>query len=485
VAVGVLVVVAASSARAQVEPPPELIVRYPYLQLLFDTSVEIRWTTSDDVVGAVRYARGDEPFREVTGPIKVEHRIRLEGLEPATQYRYEVLCDGEVVLSGNDFRFRTAPPTGQGEFRAVVIGDSGIGTENQYLVAEVVESIGADIFLHTGDLIYRGTVDDAIFMPYRPTLSKTCLFPTRGNHDDLIEWQGYAWRELFGVPEDEPGRPGMYCAYDWGPARFVVLDYYSSERDDALQLEFAETEFRAARERDVRWLIAYLHVPPFTTGSHSNWRTLARERLPVLCDRYQVDLVMSGHDHNYQRTWPVREGVVRDGWQDPEFVRPRGTVYVVTGGGGAFLYRHWDGSPDEPVMHTFHSVLHAVQLDVSESRLRLQAITTTGSVIDDFSLVKEGERPPFTIRPGDPNGDGIVDIADVIATLRYLFSGPGEGRFCPAAARTGSADRPLSIGDGLRLLRFLFAGEAPPPAPFPDCGEVDVARDAGCQVTGC
>lgn len=74
-------------------------------------------------------------------------------------------------------------------------------------------------------------------------------------------------------------------------------------------------------------------------------------------------------------------------------------------------------------------------------------------------------------RRGDPNGDGQVDIADVIEILSLLFSGGGTeaGAACPAASDIND-DSLADIADPIALLAHLFVGAAPPPPPGPECG---------------
>ena len=103
---------------------------------------------------------------------------------------------------------------------------------------------------------------------------------------------------------------------------------------------------------------------------------------------------MAGHDHNYQRTHPLRAGSVVDAWQGPDYVSPRGTIYVVTGGGGGALYGKYGGQDTERI-HKFESVYHAVELEISPEVLSVQALDVRGEVVDQFSIRKDRPRPRF------------------------------------------------------------------------------------------
>lgn len=466
------------------EDPPELeISRGPYLQALGENSVEVIWLTNRPAVGGVRCVGEDGHRVEVNGPLGASQRIVLRGLRPATAYFYSVLADGLVMAQGDALRFRTASAPGQGRVRAVVVGDSGTGSMEQWRIATVMEGLDADLFLHTGDLFYHSSPNFALFEPYRNLFSKTCFFPARGNHDLDLQHMDIEWRDLFTIPNDDAARFGVYYSYDWGPAHFTVLDYIRFGADFSVQLDFIERDLADARERQMPWLIVYQHLPLYSAGVYGNLVHPIRQRLPELCDRYGVDMVFSGHDHNYQRSYPVRGRATRDAWQDPVFIRPRGTVYIVTGGGGGFLYPELEGALDRPLIHTFQSVNHCVVLDISAADLRARALDMQGNLVDEFRISKEGVRPPLGFLRGDANLDGRIDIGDPIATLAYLFL--GEYLPCPAAANSTGEGEHLIITKPIYTLRFLFMGGPPPPAPFPACGPVEGAYDAFCYESGC
>ena len=464
------------------EGEPELL-RGPYLQGLNETSVEVIWLTSEAIEGRIRCVGPDERILEVTGPLSSNHRLRLDGLSPASRYSYSIYSGEDILAQGDHLRFRTAPPAGEGTLRAVVVGDSGTGSVAQARVGGVMEGLEPDLFLHTGDLIYSRSLDSAVFLPYRNLLSGTCFIPSRGNHDFNLARMDLEWRDVFTVPNDDNERTGVYYSYDWGPAHFTVLDYIFIHSDFSAQLEFIEQDLAAARQRGVRWLIIYQHLPIYTAGSYANYSHPIRQLLPELCDRYGVDLVLSGHDHNYQRSYPVRERVLRDGWQDPVFERPRGTVYIVTGGGGGVLYGELDGARDRSFIHTFQSVHHCVVLDISAGELRTRALDSDGELVDEFRIRKQGLHPSLPFLRGDANLDGTVDIGDAIMTLGFLFL--GESLPCPAAADSTGEGIHLVITRPIYTLRFLFMGGPPPPDPFPFCEPAAGADDAFCYEVGC
>jgi predicted phosphodiesterase len=460
--------------------------RGPYVQALLQTSVELRWTTNIAVRGGVRCRGADGLTVEARedGASDV-HRVLIQGLSPGTLYTYEVLAGDAVLAMGDNLRFRTSPPPGQGAFRAVVLGDSGIGRGAQLDVADLAASFDPDLFLHTGDMLYVADVDYVIFEPYCEILPHACFYPVMGNHDSELQFLGIAWRDIFTVPNDTPGRPGVFYSYDYGPAHFVGLDYFASFAPESSQRQFLLDDLADARARGVQWLIVYLHVPVYTRGVYAHLDDDQRRDLPKICDDFDVDLVFSGHDHNYQRSYPVRERQIRDGYQDPHFVQPRGTIYVVTGGGGQITYPEIQAAPDRPFVKVFESLHHAVELLVTPTRLEVRAWTPgpDSRLLDEFTVSKEPPRPEIEFLRGDADFDGFLAIGDPIRTLNYLFIGGSID--CPAVADADASGSPLQITDAIHTLLFLFLGGPPPAAPYPDCGPAVGANDAQCLESGC
>lgn len=221
------------------------------------------------------------------------------------------------------------------------------------------------------------------------------------------------------------------------------------------------------------------------SGSRNAFLDASRLLAPM-ADRFGVDIVFCGHDRGYQRSYPIREGTVVDAWQDPLFVRPRGTVYVVTAGGGGILYGELAGSHHKKYMKLHRRAYHAVEFEASETELRLRARTPEGGILDEFSISK-AEDPP---RPGFLRGDvdygGDVTLTDAIQILGILFLGAESA--CPGAYETvADADGTgvVDLADAVYLLNYLFLGGQAPGPPFERCEPLPDFDDAFCLRASC
>ncbi len=475
------VIGALASLSAHRSPAAERpsIIRGPYLQSLLDTSVVVMFTTSEPLAAALTWGVEGGPDSTVAGGNPTtEHRFRLEGLAPGKIHRYSIHTGLLPLTQG--FTFRTSPPTGAGGIRVAVIGDSGSGSAAQLAVAGVMEEMAPDFILHVGDIDYEDDMDLTFFRPYQRLLARSCIFPAQGNHDIFLPWPS-----LFVLPGLDPKRRGIYYSFDWGSAHFAVLDTERDLFEEPEQLDWLAADLEAARARAIPWLILSFHRPLFTIGAYAFDEATIRGRVAIgpIADRYGVDLILSGHDHNYQRSHPVRGAGVRDAWQDPRFDSPRGTVNLVTGGGGTdFLYQKSAGA-DERFTRRFISIQHAVEVDIKVSEIHVRVVSHEKQLIDEFRITKAPRRPGPRLVRGDVDFDGALSITDGIGILLHLFQGLRID--CPEAARIEAAGGFLSITDAVYLLNYLFLGGPPPRAPFPECAPALGGDDAWCVREAC
>ena len=117
---------------------------------------------------------------------------------------------------------------------------------------------------------------------------------------------------------------------------------------------------------DARWIVAVSHRPPFSSGTHGDDRQVQEAFLPLF-RRHGVDLVLSGHDHHYERSRPVD-----------------GIVYIVTGGGG----RGTRAVGENETAAFAERVAHFVYVTVDHHRLELHAIDARGKVFDGLRIEK-------------------------------------------------------------------------------------------------
>jgi uncharacterized protein (DUF2141 family) len=374
------------------------ITRGPYLQQVTDLSAVIVWTTRDPGTGQVRYAASGGSSSSVTAEARVfpgsqtglaydftQYEAHLTGLAAATRYTYDILMGGVDATPGQD-AFTTAPRDGTGTVRFIAFGDSGVGSSAQTQLAARMAADTFDLALHTGDVSYGNAsmvggpsytqYDNWLFGVY-PWMRTRPLYPSIGNHDDEIGF-ARAYRDVFVLPENGatttyPDNAERFYSFDYGPVHFVALDTEHAFIDTArrqAQLAWLDADLAATTQP---WRVVYFHRPPYSSGAEHGSSLDVRQAFAPIFERRGVNLVLNGHDHDFERSKPWREFVTTG----------RPVTYVVTGGGGAPVYPVGTSAWTAAAASTNHYTRVTAG---TGCLMTVQAVRTDGVVFDQVSI---------------------------------------------------------------------------------------------------
>jgi acid phosphatase type 7 len=287
------------------------------------------------------------------------HEVRLCDLEPGTTLQYRAGAEGAW---SDTFEYTTFDPAAQ-DLTFVIAGDSRGGNDDLGEMLGMAAAYEPRLFLHTGDMVHYGNDLGGwgdFWEATTDTLVSAPLVPVHGNHEGMVE-------EFFA----EVAAPGneQWFSMDFGPLHVAVLN--DSTYDDVLDEQAAWLDDDLAQSTAPFTLVA-THRPLWSSGSHGSDEELQAVIGPVL-DEHGVDLVVVGHDHGYERTVPL--------YGSTEMPSPHdGTVYVTSGGGGAYLYSFTGDWFTACYEASFHHVLVRIEGDT----LTLDAYRLDGSLMDTF-----------------------------------------------------------------------------------------------------
>jgi hypothetical protein len=273
------------------------------------------------------------------------------GLPPATG-------GGATVEPAPDCAVELLLPRVEGSLRFAAFGDSGTGGQEQRALALVMEryrrELGFELALMLGDNIYgRKRSEDFVAKfetPYRGLLDAGVLFyATLGNHDRPIETR---YR-----PFHMDGQRYYSFRASRQSVRFFALD---SNRMDAAQLRWLERELHSSAEH---WKVFFVHNPPYSSGKKHGPDLPLRAALEPILLRHGVSLVLSGHEHFYQRVRPQK-----------------GIAYFISG--GAAKLRRGNIRRDADVAAGYDQGLHFMLFEIEGDRLHFQAIGEDGASVD-------------------------------------------------------------------------------------------------------
>jgi hypothetical protein len=472
-----------------------VLLRGPYIQNGAPNAMTVRWRTNIPTPSRVRYGAVKNQLYQVKDVLTptTEHEVRITGL-PADSERYYSIGTLDSTLAGNDdsTAFHTNPPPGDtSPIRVWVIGDAGTGSGGQQRVrnsyAEYTGNRRTDLWLMLGDNAYDSGTDsdfqNNVFEVYPGLLRKSCVWPTRGNHDFLHDGPANDYYEFFTMPKAAEGGgiasgSEAYYSFDYGNIHFICLDSEGTSTSlNGAMVSWLRQDLEANK---AMWTIAFWHHPPYSDGSHNSdddsdsggrMGAIRRNILPIL-DSTGVDLVLSGHSHSYERSFLLKghygvsstlaSHMVLDSGPgqigvDGPYLKPsagsapfEGAVYIVDGASGNLT----EADLDHPVMVRSLNRLGSVVLDIHDTRLDAHFVDDQGAVRDSFTILKGA-------------GTLAADPGNVQPSLSLALRSPNPGRGATQLEFTlptaGEAQLAILDAAGRRIARILSGSLAAGP----------------------
>jgi predicted phosphodiesterase len=265
-------------------------------------SVQFRESGSDSTRTVVASIFRMEDMLLMNDPFISRFTAHLNDLKPGTKYEYRVGIQNNWPAGQ---AFTTA--SHDNGFTFIWYGDTHHSPEFGKLINAAESrhpetafySIAGDI---VSDGLHREQWDD-IFYFTREVVCKKPLMTVPGNHDNRAGLGAMMFRELFSYPANGPDgvEKEQTYSFEYKNALFLMIDATSP-----VDAQTAWIKEKLAGSY-ARWKFVMLHFPPYSSdGGYPE----IREKWGALFDRYHVDLVMSGHVHNYMRTKPMYEGKV-------------------------------------------------------------------------------------------------------------------------------------------------------------------------------
>ncbi|MDC0714968.1 metallophosphoesterase [Stigmatella sp. ncwal1] len=359
------------------------LTRSPYLQRVGPDTATVAFRVNANCTPEVRYGTGGSTNQTVrsadSGRI---HAVVLNGLTPGAEYTYVVETCG---ASTSPKRFRTAPVPGTRRVHFAAMGDFGTGGSRQKEVAASMLSYRPELFIGMGDVAYEAGTEEQIqnnmFVPMKDLLMEVPFFAVAGNHEYVTD-QAQPYLDNLYLPTSPSGGE-RYYSFDWGHVHFVGLDsncaigLASKDRCTlAAQKAWLEQDLAASK---APWKIAFFHHPPWSSGDHGSQLLMRREFSPLF-EKYGVDLVLTGHDHHYERAYAMKGDAVA--------ATGTGIPYLVVGSGGANLREFPVSKPSWSAVRN-NKDYGFLDVEVTGGTLTARLVTPSGTTADTLTLTKQ------------------------------------------------------------------------------------------------
>ncbi|MGK8207623.1 purple acid phosphatase family protein [Burkholderia cenocepacia] len=345
----------------------------------------------------------------LNGETVFTYHARVHGLKPNTRYRYELTADNDSNAAQPFAATFTTAPRGRAPFRFTSYGDLAtpngawvLSSPQSRFAVQAVEQFQPLFHLLNGDLCYANlnpAHQPEVWRDFgnnnQTSAANRPWMPCPGNHE--IEFnngpQGLdSYLARYTLPENGTRFPGRWYSFRVSSVLFISLDaddvvyqdaaafvagpdplvpaastgrppiapgtsFYVRGYSNGEQTRWLEHTLRhAAHDDDIDWIVVQMHQDALSSSKTGNGSDKGiREAWLPLFDRYGVDLVLCGHDHDYERSYPVRgcnhrAGVDAATGEVVETLQPRpvgpidpdrtqfdtshGTIHLILGGGG-------------------------------------------------------------------------------------------------------------------------------------------------------
>jgi predicted phosphodiesterase len=424
-------------------PEPTTITKLPMLQDYRTDAMNLLWETNTyGGPHAVDFGINDVSENVITGVFTQQldathfiHTATIQPLQTETVYQYRVRSG---TAASPVFTLRSGPRRAT-PIKTVWFADEHTPSIFQQQVPHMAAR-HPDLVLASGDLMNDGGSIDQWqshwFAPLQiDNLAQTTpVFFSRGNHDGEGAY-AYAYTVM-------PGNEAWF-AFTYGDVRFIFLD---TNLQNDTQTAWLAQELASPQAQSAQFRVLSFHMPPYTdmwdNSGFYNGEPWVRDHWVPLFEQYNVDLVVSGHNHDYLRG------------------SHNGVTYLIVGGAGNVLdtvtWYNWGFFVVEAPIY------HYGLMQVDRNTLTWNTYDINDNLYDTFQLTS---RTPLA--PADFDADGDVD-ADDLALLQACAAGPNTVPPPGCSLQDLDADSDVDQSD-FGLLQRCFAGPNQPASP--NCGQ--------------
>lgn len=269
------------------------------------------------------------------------------------------------------------------DFNFVAAGDWGCTDDTTDTINNILGK-NPELVLGLGDYSYDEDPADCWLKKVKPINDKMKI--AIGNHD----------MEKLNVYTNHFGLREEYYSFNYYNVHLVALSTEIEYKPFSSQYEFIENDLsRAASDPNIDWIVVYFHKQMYTSPSnHDDYPTL-RSTYHPLFNKYGVDLVLQAHNHNYERTFPIKfnsnspSNPIATTTNTDTYTDPDGQIFATIGTGGVSLYAFTDKADHFVKQYEDFGILNIdITNEPQSSSLTGKFYANNGKIIDQFIIYK-------------------------------------------------------------------------------------------------
>jgi len=270
-----------------------------------------------------------------------------------------------------------AEETDEAEFNFVAAGDWGCGHEALHTLS-IMKRMEPELYLGLGDYSYQLSAD--CWLDIVKSVSNSFKIAL-GNHDTLKQkLQAYI---------DEFKLENQYYSFNYHNVHFIALSTELNKNQEKEQFIFVKNDLlKTKANKNTDWIIVFFHKPFYSSNSDI---TNMRKNYHPLFEDFGVDLVIQGHSHNYQRTYPLLYNEARNSQpiiadkEQSQYEDPLGIIFVIAGTGGESL----QPLHKEPFLASSYGGFGCMNVEVKNKSMTVEYYSDTNDIVDKFIITKK------------------------------------------------------------------------------------------------
>lgn len=299
--------------------------------------------------------------------------------------------DKKVASVQHEYGFADEGDNNRMNFNFAATGDFGCSKNAENTVSSM-EKKKPELVLPLGDLSYDTSADCwlNLISPFSNELKVTLGY--HDVNDGPPKMNQYT--DAFNMKEP-------YGSFDYRHVHFVTMASESEYQPGSAQYNFISNDLKNASEnKDIDWIVVTTYGPFYTSPSTHNAEKVLREIYHPLFEKYDVDLVLEAHNHNYQRTYPISYNSAGDSANPIVTNRnntgynngTKGTIFTIVGTGGESFYPL--ASQASYVANQFGGKFGFLDVNISNGNPHTKLTGTFydnrgGNIADQFTIEKE------------------------------------------------------------------------------------------------
>lgn len=266
------------------------------------------------------------------------------------------------------------------KFNFVAAGDWSCSHEAIHTFS-MMKRMEPELYLGLGDYSYEKSLD--CWLDIIKSASNSFKI-SLGNHDT----EG----KLLQAYIDEFELEKQYYSFNYLNTHFIALSTELDKSNQAQQLDFVRNDLlRTGSNPNIDWIITFFHRP-FYSASASEFASMTKTYHPIF-EEFGVDLVLQGHSHNYQRTYPLlfnderhSEPIISDKEQY-HYNDPKGVVFVVAGTGGVSI----QPLNKKSFLASAYEGYGCLNVEIDGNAMNVEYYSNMYNIIDKFTITKESQ----------------------------------------------------------------------------------------------